>query len=329
MHDYLKHWGAERSPFRDLDWEEKPLLTTPAERLVSRLLLLCESDTSLIAITAPPGHGKTTFAKHVYQSLPTDRHEATLVALIKSEHQAGWLMPKLAQLFQTRRQPNDRSTEDDLGIVSRGLEEIIRERRRLVLILDEAHKLKTPEAFEEVHSLISLQGTIGSCVTTLLIGTDELNAALQLTPALRPRLALKAHLAPLSEAECADYMRYRLKLAGLSPSVFDAGAVRQLHQISGGIYSLLNVTAENALMEAYLQRKRTVDEASVNDAANFTAEQVEEPRRPAPPVVPTRAQEEPIPIQTAKKTRPPEPEQPAESKQSGIRLSSLFYKNKS
>src|SRR5262249_5208639 len=74
------------------------------------------------------------------------------------------------------------------------------------------------------------------------------------TPELAPvraRVAVTAHLAPLTPDRVAAYVRARLERAGArDPDLFDADALEQIARVSHGVPRVINVLCENALMPA-------------------------------------------------------------------------------
>jgi general secretion pathway protein A len=76
------------------------------------------------------------------------------------------------------------------------------------------------------------------------------------------------HLDALSEAETVQYIRHRLRVAGLARSnPFDKAAMRRIHQLSRGVPRRINLLADRALLGAYATEQPKVTRALVDAAA--------------------------------------------------------------
>jgi type II secretory pathway predicted ATPase ExeA len=67
-------------------------------------------------------------------------------------------------------------------------------------------------------------------------------------------------LQPLSQAEVAEYLDFRLVAAGGVPGLFSAGAISRLHDYSAGIPRKINHAASLALLEGFGREARLIDE---------------------------------------------------------------------
>ncbi len=140
-------------------------------------------------------------------------------------------------------------------------------RRRVVLILDEAHLL-SPEQLEEVRLLTSAEMDSASPFALLLSGQPTLLRRLKMGifAALDQRIATRYQLGPMDLAESAGYLRHHLALAGRRDPLFADDAVARLHRASLGLPRALNNLARDALIAAAADGKALVDDACAKKA---------------------------------------------------------------
>ena len=84
---------------------------------------------------------------------------------------------------------------------------------------------------------------------------------------LAQRMTGRYHLNPLSREETRAYVRHRLRVAGASAEIFNAGALNEVHRLSSGIPRVINVCCDRALLGAYTRETRKVTAGLVRRAA--------------------------------------------------------------
>ncbi len=140
--------------------------------------------------------------------------------------------------------------------------------RRVVLIVDEAQNLDA-EVLEQVRLLTNLETESQKLLQIILIGQPELRALLNRSDLrqLAQRITARYHLQPLAGEETAAYVRHRLRVANATREIFTAGALREVHRLSGGVPRLINIICDRALLGAYTQDTHEVGAALVRRAA--------------------------------------------------------------
>ena len=237
--------------------------------MLQRVKLYSDRRGAVIALTAPHGHGKTTLARWIYDTLSLQQHEAVFLTLYKPENNAGWLLPRLCEFFGIALGSFQATQNDIVQDIAVHIEEIQEEGRQLTLIIDEADKIQTNDAFAEIHALTSIHSAIETCINIILIGGNELIRKLEGYPPLMSRMVFHAHYDPLTMEETDAYIDYRLDGAQLGRQTITNEARLAIASLSGGIYSMINTLGDNSLVEAYLCQKRLVDQEMVEKAASF------------------------------------------------------------
>jgi len=138
------------------------------------------------------------------------------------------------------------------------------------LVVDEAHHLSV-EILEEIRLLCNLETPREKLLQILLVGQPELDEKLDSVSLrqLKQRIALRAHLSPLTSLETKGYIERRLQVAGCPyPSaVFPPETVAAVYQHSQGLPRLINTICENALVAAYARQMRSVSPDTIEDIA--------------------------------------------------------------
>jgi AAA domain len=152
--------------------------------------------------------------------------------------------------------------------------EELERRRRVVLIVDEAHLL-TAEQLEELRLLTNADMDATNPFVLLMVGQPMLLRRLKMGSfaALDQRLSTRYQVQPLDLAEAVQYLRHHLAWAGRKEPLFADDAVARLHQASLGLPRNLNNLARDALIAAAAAHKDLVVDV--------------EPRRLWPSTLPT------------------------------------------
>lgn len=133
--------------------------------------------------------------------------------------------------------------------------------RRVVLMVDEAHLIKSSQTFEEMRLLLNCQMNDQFLISLILLGQTELRDRIAKVPALEQRLAVRQQLKPLDHLETGELILHRLRVAGYSKdlSPFTPDAIFEMHKFTGGTPRLTTQIADNALMVGFVQKAKQID----------------------------------------------------------------------
>lgn len=128
------------------------------------------------------------------------------------------------------------------------------------LIVDEAHTLSL-EVLEEIRLLGNFESASEKFLQIALVGQCELDDLLNSAHLwqLKQRIARRMTITPLSAEDVGPYIQYRWKIAGGKEAPFSAEAVAGIGQATHGIPRLINVTCDNALIEAFADESAMVE----------------------------------------------------------------------
>jgi type II secretory pathway predicted ATPase ExeA len=260
---YEEYWGLREKPFRKTPDPRYLFLNGAYEEALERLLFAVE-EMELALLTGEVGSGKTLLTRALVDRLG----ESCEVGMI--------LNPRLSprQFLRTAAselgigEPRFHSS-DLLAQIHERLIELDEQRRKALLIVDEAHLIPGKPTFEEIRLLTNCQLDDRNLVAIVLVGQPELRERLRHRTyrALTQRIGVSFDLVPLSPADTLAYARHRLSVAGADRPIFTDEAVALLHERSAGIPRLVNQLATQALLEGMARGAREVDAAVIETVA--------------------------------------------------------------
>jgi general secretion pathway protein A len=98
-------------------------------------------------------------------------------------------------------------------------------------------------------------------MNVFLIGQNEFNDTLKKPEwrALRQRITMVYNIQPLNEAETAQYVKYRLRVAGTQRQTFTDKALKKIYAFSRGYPRRINIICDQALLTGYAEDLQTID----------------------------------------------------------------------
>jgi len=139
----------------------------------------------------------------------------------------------------------------------------------VVLIIDEAQTLRFP-LLELLRQLMNYETNDTKLLQLVLFGEDVLRSKLAHARAasFRSRIAMASALYPLMTDEVAEMVTFRWHVAsGSREHPFTDDALASLFEASGGIPREVAVIGDNALLSAFLDKKKSVDREAIEKAA--------------------------------------------------------------
>ena len=256
---YKQFYGLRDIPF-SLAPDPKYLFRTESLlEVFANLQYGIESGKGIVVITGEVGTGKTTILRSMLQSLDRSVLAAYIFNPLLSTEE---FFDLLGSEFRMRPQTSKSANLRLLGNVlmtrhAQGL--------RTVLVVDEAHLLP-PHLLEEIRLLSNFETNRDKLVQIIMCGQPELHELLA-QPELRQlkqRISLKCSIRPLSAGETADYILWRIRVAGAQKqNLFESEAIRMIHRFSGGIPRLVNNICDNALLTGFSEASPRITPAII------------------------------------------------------------------
>lgn len=143
------------------------------------------------------------------------------------------------------------------------LEDIAKNNKHLVIILDEAQQMSDP-CLDELKNLTNIASEETNFITLILVGQPELRDKLKKLPQIYQRISLRFHLNCLDADEVDAYIKHRLKVAGRSQiNVFAPEAVALIAKATDRIPRNINKICKLAFDRAYALERRLIDKEMV------------------------------------------------------------------
>jgi type II secretory pathway predicted ATPase ExeA len=263
--DYLEFFGLKEHPFSNVVDNRFYYNSAQHANALLRLRYSIENKRGLSVVIGDIGSGKTTLARRLLEDLDEAKYEAALLVIIHSSVCSEWLLKKMALQLGIEDVKDDKV--ELLGQLYRRLIEIHEEGKSTVVLIDEVQMLNSREIMEEFRGLLNMETDGGKLINFAFFGLTELEKVMGLDEPLKQRIAMRVSLKSFDEQDTREYVLHRLRVAGGSRQLFSERAVREIFCYSKGRPRLINTICDNALLEGFLVKAETVDEALVKTAA--------------------------------------------------------------
>jgi general secretion pathway protein A len=263
---YTSFFGLSEKPFAITPDPRYLFLSERHAEALAHLLYGINESGGFIQLTGEVGTGKTTVVRTLLSRIP--EHADVAVILNPRITPTEFLLSICEELGVEIGATEHDSVKAMVDALNRRLLAAHSEGRRVTVIVDEAQNL-SPSVLEQVRLLTNLETPTQKLLQIILIGQPELAEMLDRTELrqLAQRITGRYHLSPLSREETRDYVRHRVRVAGVSADLFTNGALREIHRLSGGIPRIVNVCCDRALLGAYTRELRSVNAALIRRAA--------------------------------------------------------------
>ena len=262
---YLDFYGLQIEPFSNAPNERFYYNSAQHARALTRIMYVAETMKGLAVVVGDIGTGKTTLARKVLDSLPSEAYESALLVILHSEISQEWLLRRIAQQLGIESPATEKL--QIIGQLYRKLLHLHEMGKKAVVLIDEAQMLNTKDLMEEFRGLLNLEVTAHKLITFIFFGLPEMEDTLSLDPPLLQRVAMKIRLSTLTDEATKAYVVHRMAIAGNRDTVFTDGALKLIYSYSDGFPRKINVLCDNALFQGFLMRQRVIDEAIVKEMA--------------------------------------------------------------
>ena len=264
---FLAAYGLNRNPFPDAVDPGFYYQTDSHAHALGRLRLAVEYDVCLALVTGPSGTGKTLVSQLLLEHLDSDRFEPVLLLVTPGLSRTGMLREILSELSIPLPVGVNR-TQELLRLLTNHIIDLYNEGRRLILLVDECHFLTT-DTLHLVRTISNIEIPERKLITCLLFGESRFAQRLHHPSheSLRNRIFFRGELAPMSAEDCAQYVSFRLMVAGRLEPLFTADGLRAIHEHTGGIGRNINKLALMCLLEGCAQKRDVLDGAFVAGCA--------------------------------------------------------------
>ena len=152
---------------------------------------------------------------------------------------------------------------------SRFLNDCYTKKKKVILVIDEAHKLDQ-DLLEQIRLLSNIERQDTKLINIFFVGQNEFIDIIsdKQNRALRQRISINYHLDPLKESEVKAYILQRLNVAGLKENIFNDHSISEIISFSNGYPRLINIICDHALLTGYVRGVKTIDGEIIKECAN-------------------------------------------------------------
>lgn len=262
--NYLEYYQLAQEPFSVMPLNKFYYHSEQHERAMERLLYAVSGMKGLAVLIGEIGLGKSLLARRLLETLPEEEFEVSLLVVLHEDVDAVWLLKRIATQVGVTDLP-----ESKIEIMSRlcqRLNELADQGKKTVVLIDEAHMLRSRALMEEIRGLLNLELEDRKLISLVLFGLPELELCLQTDPPLAQRVAVRFNLKALPPLAVAEYIQYRLNQAGAKKRILSDDAVVKVHHYSQGIPRLINVLCDNAMFEGFVRKAPLPIRAEIVDS---------------------------------------------------------------
>jgi general secretion pathway protein A len=265
---YLDYFNLKEEPFSTVPSPRYFFLTSVHATALEKTAYVVEAKKGLAGVFGDTGTGKSSLACLLHQRFID---KGFLSALITNPNYptANSFLRTIAQELGVPK--TDKSFKGMLDLFKVYLyRQAMEDGKTVVLILDEAQTLRPP-LIELLRQLANYETNEMKLLQIVLFAQEELRSTLA-RPKLknfRGRIVLASTLDPLSADELKAMLKFRWSVAsGGAQHPFTNQAARALFEYSVGSPREANILADNALLLAFYQQQRQIDEELVRQVAN-------------------------------------------------------------
>ena len=263
---YESFYGFREKPFN--------LTPDPAYLFMSRghsntyahLEYAITENKGFVVITGEIGSGKTTLINYLLNNM---REDIDVGLVNDTDLHPEDFLKIICQEFELDVDGMNRA--DMLGAFRQNLLSRFAEKKRVILIIDEAQNLSS-KTIEAIRMLSNLESEKEHLLQMILIGQPNLKDKLR-QKELRQfvqRVTVHCHLNALNEEEVNEYIHHRLRVAGSkNPELFSKEAVSVVSAYSRGIPRLINVVCDTALVYGFADGFKTIDRKLIRDVVHL------------------------------------------------------------
>lgn len=265
---YEEHWGLAEKPFENTPDPKFIYHSSHHEEALSRLLYAVKEAKGAAMLTGIFGCGKTLIGRTLLRELDKDIYKIAFITnpYLSYEELLMHIVHNLGG-----EDIISKKTEVLFNVILERLEEILvnnmRDGKKTVIIIDEAHVIKDKQVWEEIRLILNFQLEDRFLLTLILLGQPELKTRIDSNKQFAQRIAIRSHLESLGEEDTQKYILHRLSVAGRKKAVFSKEAYKEIFKKSGGIPRRINNICDLALLSGFGQEASIIDAEFIKEVS--------------------------------------------------------------
>ncbi len=261
---YYKYFGFKKNPFETHPDPEFLYLSEEHREALSHLKYAVLERKPFLLLIGDIGVGKTTLLNFFIEDLKKKKD----VVLIPILNPNLTLKDFYALLASKLGLYNIKSKAQFLEKFRERISHLTKQNKIVVLVIDEAQAM-SEKLLKELQLLANMVSNSQGFVV-ILVGQPDLYDLLMNSKmlSLRQRFSFKFFLKAFDTVEDVEqYLKTRILKAGsLRTDLFTRDAVETIFSLSNGVPRLINIICDHALLNAYVQEKKTIDKKVILEA---------------------------------------------------------------
>lgn len=259
----LRHFGLRENPFGVTPDPRFLFMSGTHREALASLVNGIDCGFGFQVLVAQPGMGKTTLLFDFLERFNTSR----TAFLFQQQQDPREFLQSL--LMELKSDSTETSQAKLYGQLNNLLSEAALTRKRVIVVVDEAQNLED-SLLETLRQLSNFETARSKLLQIVLAGQPQLARKLVRPEQeqLRQRISTIARLSPLGLDETRTYLNHRLNISGYrGPQLFSRTAVYLIWSRCNGIPRNINTLCFNAMLVAFADKAKRVDEHAVKEAA--------------------------------------------------------------
>lgn len=254
---YEQYWGLNEPPFTLTPDPRFLYMSRSHEDALMMLHYAITRNKGAAMLSGEIGLGKTTISRKLLETL--DPVQFKIVLIVNPILTPTQILQEI--LGQLDIEVASRNRQVLVQRLHLALLECYDKGVRVVLMIDEAHLIRSLSTFEELRLLLNCQMNDQFLISLVLLGQKELVPKIHKVPALEQRLAVRHQLKALDVHDTGELILHRLRVAGYSgeKSPFTPEAIHQIHKMSHGAPRVIIQLADNAMLMAMARSEKMID----------------------------------------------------------------------
>jgi type II secretory pathway predicted ATPase ExeA len=253
---YKDYYRLKQKPFTLLPNPEFMFMSKQHSLALSVMDFGLLEEAGFIVVTGDVGAGKTTLVRHLLNM--SDENKVTIGLVSNTLRSFGELMQWILLAYGLEYQ-----NKSNVELYQTFVEFLVSEYakgKRVVLIIDEAQNMDVT-TLEELRVLSNINADRDQILQTILVGQPQLRKTLkdESLEQFAQRIVADYHLERLGKIDIIEYVKYRLRVAGGSPDIFDDHALNYIVYYSKGVPRLINLLCDMSLIYGFVQQKLKID----------------------------------------------------------------------
>ena len=257
---YESYWGLKEKPFENTPDPRFFYYSSQHEESLYRLLYAVKEQKGAAMLSGVFGCGKTLIGRTILRELGKDIYRTAFITNPQLDYIE--LLMAIANSLGARDLPTKKTevlTNVVLESIGTILENNLKDNKKTVVIIDEAHVITDKYVWEGLRLLLNFQTEGRFLLTLLLLGQPELKDIVDSNKQLSQRIAIRCHLGALSQEDTVKYIHHRLNISGATKHIFTEEVLGVIYTKSGGIPRRINQICDLALLTGLGRRAEKID----------------------------------------------------------------------